>query len=326
MQQLPSPRLANDAGSYVPVIKRFISARFYWSALNWAKMGVLFPQPEVLPMWSETCEKVLNLLEHEPLCWVQVLATRGSVPREQGAWMAVFANEVLGTIGGGHLEWQAIAQAQRLLAQWRTEAGAENRAHTQRYALGPSLGQCCGGALELKYSFFESGQRNQVQGYMPIPSNCVALFGAGHVGHALVRVLRSLPYRVIWVDSRDAVFPAQEQIGVRCEHSDPVQAAVDDLPAQTQVLIMSFSHAEDLEVVAQCLKRQRERGDLPFIGLIGSKTKWATFSRRLRERGFSDAELAHITCPIGVPGITGKQPEVIAVAVVAQLLQRLEGH
>lgn len=290
-------------------------------------MGPLSLSLNLLPMWSETCEKVLNRLEHEPLCWVQVQATRGSVPREQGAWMAVFADEVMGTIGGGHLEWQAITQAQQLLAQWRVEAGAESlgqsRIHTQRYALGPSLGQCCGGALELKYSFFDSDQRNQLQDCMPIPSNSVALFGAGHVGHALVRILRSLPYSVIWVDSRDAVFPAQEQIGVRCEHSDPVQAAVDDLPPQTQVLIMSFSHAEDLEVVAQCLKRQRERGDLPFIGLIGSKTKWATFSRRLRERGFSDAELAHITCPIGVPGITGKQPEVIAVAVVAQLLQQL---
>ena len=273
-------------------------------------------------MWSETYEKILSRLDREPLCWVQVHATRGSVPREQGAWMAVCADEVLGTIGGGHLEWQAIAQAQQLLGQWRDAGGGAVSSHTQRYALGPSLGQCCGGALELQYSFFESGQRNLLKPLLPIPSDCVALFGAGHVGHALVRILRSLPYRVIWVDSRDAVFPAEEQIGVLCEHSDPVQAAVDELPAQTQVLIMSFSHAEDLEIVALCLKRQRERGDLPFVGLIGSKTKWATFSRRLRERGFTDEELAHITCPIGVPGITGKQPEVIAVAVAAQLLQQ----
>jgi len=89
------------------------------------------------------------------------------------------------------------------------------------------------------------------------------------------------------------------------------------------VLIMSFSHAEDLDVVAACLRRQRQQQDLPFIGLIGSKTKWATFSHRLAERGFSPAELAQVTCPIGVPGIHGKQPEVIAVAVAAQLLQTL---
>ena len=293
-------------------------------------MGIFTHSALILaPMWSQTYEKILSSLAQQPLCWVQVQTVRGSVPREQGAWMAVFADEVHGTIGGGHLEWQAIAQAQQLLAQWSEKGkgeGADARpAHTQRYALGPSLGQCCGGALELEYSFFESAQRNQLERLLPIPSNNVALFGAGHVGHALVRILRSLPYRVIWVDSRDAVFPKEEQIGVLCEHSDPVQAAVDELPAQTQVLIMSFSHAEDLEVVAQCLKRQRERGDLPFIGLIGSKTKWATFSRRLRERGFTEEELARITCPIGVPGITGKQPEVIAVAVAAQLLQRLPG-
>ena len=89
------------------------------------------------------------------------------------------------------------------------------------------------------------------------------------------------------------------------------------------ILIKSFSHAEDLDVVAACLRRQRQQQDLRFIGLIGSKTKWATFSHRLAERGFSPAELAHVTCPIGVPGIHGKQPEVIAVAVAAQLLQTL---
>jgi xanthine dehydrogenase accessory factor len=108
-----------------------------------------------------------------------------------------------------------------------------------------------------------------------------------------------------------------------CEHSEPVQAAVAGLAPQSRVLIMSFSHAEDLDVVAACLTRQRAQADLPFVGLIGSKTKWAAFSHRLRARGFTPAELAHITCPIGVPGITGKEPEVIAVAVAAQLLQTL---
>lgn len=272
-------------------------------------------------MWSETQQQILTHLSQQPLCWVQVQATRGSVPREEGAWMAVFTDEIMGTIGGGHLEWQAIAQARQLLAQWADHSSCQ-REHVQRYALGPSLGQCCGGALELRYTWFEAADAPRLRALMPEPSQCVALFGAGHVGHALVRLLRSLPYRVVWVDSRDAVFPEQEQIGVQCEHSDPVQAAVAQLPAQSQVLIMSFSHAEDLEVVAQCLLRQRERGDLPFVGLIGSKTKWASFSSRLRSRGFSDAELAYITCPIGVLGIAGKEPEVIAVAIAAQLLQR----
>ena len=89
----------------------------------------------------------------------------------------------------------------------------------------------------------------------------------------------------------------------------------------SQVLVMSFSHAEDLEIVAACLRRQRERGDLPFIGLIGSRSKWASFGHRLQARGFSAAELERVTCPIGLPGIRGKQPAVVALAVVAQLLQ-----
>ncbi|HEY8358051.1 MAG TPA: xanthine dehydrogenase accessory protein XdhC, partial [Ramlibacter sp.] len=149
----------------------------------------------------------------------------------------------------------------------------------------------------------------------------VALFGGGHVGRALVNVLGTLPFAVTWIDSRDEIFPQQVPDNVRCEHSDPVQAAVADLAPGSRVLVMSFSHAEDLDVVAACLQRLRARGDLPYVGLIGSKTKWATFRHRLEERGFREQELAQVTCPIGVPGIGGKQPEVIAVAVAAQLLQ-----
>jgi xanthine dehydrogenase accessory factor len=128
---------------------------------------------------------------------------------------------------------------------------------------------------------------------------------------------------VTWIDSREGIFPAETPLNVRCEHSDPVQAAVRDLAPGSRVLIMSFSHAEDLDVVAACLKRLRASADLPYVGLIGSKTKWATFRHRLQERGFTEDELARVTCPIGVPGIRGKEPEVIAVAVAAQLLQTL---
>ena len=149
----------------------------------------------------------------------------------------------------------------------------------------------------------------------------VALFGGGHVGHALVQVLATLPFAVTWIDSRDGVFPQSVPPGVACEHSEPVHSAVRSLTPQSRVLIMSFSHAEDLDVLSACLQRQRESADLPYIGLIGSKTKWASFRQRLQARGFTAHELAHVTSPIGVPGIAGKEPEVIAVAVAAQLLQ-----
>jgi xanthine dehydrogenase accessory factor len=148
----------------------------------------------------------------------------------------------------------------------------------------------------------------------------VALFGGGHVGRAIVNSLAPLPYQVRWIDSRDEGFPQDLSADVLTEHSDPVQAAVGDLEPGSMVLIMSFSHAEDLDIVAACLQRLRRAGDLPFIGLIGSRTKWATFRRRLIERGFSEGELASVTCPIGLPGIPGKEPAVIAASVVAQLL------
>jgi len=149
----------------------------------------------------------------------------------------------------------------------------------------------------------------------------VALFGGGHVGHAIVRALTPLPVRLHWIDSRDEVFPTDLPRWVATEHSAPVHAAVATLEASACVLIMSFSHAEDLDIVAACLQRRRERGDLPFIGLIGSQSKWASFRQRLEARGFSAADLAQVTSPIGVAGVVGKEPEVIAAGVPAQLMQ-----
>jgi len=140
----------------------------------------------------------------------------------------------------------------------------------------------------------------------------------------LAQLLAALPFAVRWIDSREGVFPPALPAQVEVEHSEPVQSAVSGLAPGTRVLIMSFSHAEDLDIVVACLQRLRTRDDLPYVGLIGSKTKWATFRHRLEARGFSQDEMARITCPIGVPGIGGKEPEVIAVAVAAQLLQSLD--
>jgi xanthine dehydrogenase accessory factor len=179
--------------------------------------------------------------------------------------------------------------------------------------------------VELTLERVDAGDMARLHTLLMPPRTPLALFGGGHVGRAIVNTMASLPFTVRWVDSRDEIFPNDVPEDVACEHSNPVQAAVADLAAGSRVLIMSFSHAEDLDIVVACLKRQRERGDLPFVGLIGSQTKWATFRHRLEDRGFSAEEIAHITCPIGVPGITGKEPEVIAVSVAAQLLQVGEG-
>lgn len=248
---------------------------------------------------------------------VQVAETKGSAPREAGAWMVVWPEGLSGTIGGGNLEFDAVAQARAML---RGQAGAPAHGEMRRFALGPSLGQCCGGIVMLRFERVGAADAPALRRRLSLNLAPLALFGGGHVGHALVRVLCTLPYAVRWIDSRDEVFPPALPAQVRTEHSDPIQAAVHELAPGSRVLIMSFSHAEDLDIVIACLQRLRERDDLPYIGLIGSKTKWATFRHRLSAHGFSEAEQARVTCPIGIPGITGKEPEVIAVATAAQLL------
>lgn len=245
---------------------------------------------------------------------VTVEKTRGSAPREKGAWMAVFADESIGSVGGGQLEFVAQAEARQRLAG---HVGAT----VQRYALGPTLGQCCGGEVHLRYESVGAADKVALMPRLRTMVHPVAIFGGGHVGHALVGVLGALPFEVRWVDSRDGVFPPELPANVNCEQSDPLQAEVGTLAPHSRVLIMSFSHAEDLEVVSACLARHRLRADLPFVGLIGSRTKWSSFRQRLQARGFTEKELDHVTSPIGVAGIPGKQPEVIAVSVAAQLLQ-----
>ena len=245
---------------------------------------------------------------------VTVLDVRGSVPRGSGTRMLVFADDFAATIGGGHLEFQAIAHARRLLQ----EPGGELLV---RHVLGPSLGQCCGGSVDLGFERVGAADAARLAAALAPARQPLALFGGGHVGRAIVNTLAPLPFAVRWIDSRDEIFPEAVPEGVECEHSSPVQAAVADLAPGSRVLIMSFSHAEDLDIVIACLRRIRERQDLPFVGLIGSKTKWATFRHRLEDRGFTAAEIDRITCPIGIAGITGKEPEVIAIAVAAQLLQ-----
>lgn len=265
--------------------------------------------------------RFLERLAWQPAVLVRVERTQGSAPRRAGAWMAVFADAAIGTIGGGHLEWDALRQARsRLLLS----GGVPSEPWTHRTVLGPQLGQCCGGALELRFEPVTATDTGALREALRPSLVPVALFGGGHVGHAIVRALTPLPFDVHWIDSRDEVFAEDTLPHVHTEHSDPVQGAVRGLAPGAHVLIMSFSHAEDLDIVALCLQRRRDHADLPFVGLIGSHTKWATFRRRLALRGFTEDELTGITCPIGLPGISGKEPAVIAASVAAQLLQLAE--
>lgn len=240
---------------------------------------------------------------------VEVVSHRGSVPRETGTRMLVAADEVAGTIGGGHLEWQAIAHAR---------AG---RRDDWVVALGPSLGQCCGGALTLRFAPLDAAAL--AAWALPPPRFRLQLHGAGHVGRAIVDLLRGLHCEVTWIDERDAPFPPGLPPHVRALAVDAPEAEVAAAAPGTHFLVLTHSHELDLRITEAILRR----GDFAFLGLIGSATKRARFLHRFEERGIDAARLARLTCPIGLPGIAGKEPEVLAVAVVAQLLATSgDGH
>jgi xanthine dehydrogenase accessory factor len=253
------------------------------------------------------------LAHNGPMVEVCVLDTRGSVPREAGTRMLVGAHEVHGTIGGGHLELKAIEHARAMLASRSDEP------HAESIALGPALGQCCGGALTLRYA--RLNEALLAQWPAPAPLFHLQLYGAGHVGRAIVRLLDGMDCRVQWIDERDDQFP-REPSAPHVERLcvEPVEAEVRQAGAGAHYLVLTHSHDLDLRITEAILKR----GDFAFLGLIGSKTKRARFEHWFAQRGMAREVIERITCPIGVPGISGKQPEVIAVAVVAQLLQNME--
>lgn len=243
---------------------------------------------------------------------VTVTETKGSAPRDAGTSMWVTAEGQHGTIGGGKLEFQAAEQARKLLAS-DTQTSA-----TQTYALGPLLDQCCGGSVVLtlekmpEATYLAKGEMTK--------RHPLYMFGAGHVGRAVYRALAPLPFDLHWFDERTDEFPP-----VECEHvtihglPDPM-AAVNAAPHGALYLIFTHSHPLDYELVKAVLAR----GDARYCGLIGSKTKRARFENKLlRERVVSEAGLEALTCPIGVAGIDGKEPEVIAAGVAAQLLQHI---
>ena len=254
---------------------------------------------------------------------VQVLQARGSVPRGAGTRMLVAADAVAGTIGGGHLELQAIQRARVMLATGTdtdtdtdTGTGTGTATEDRTIALGPTLGQCCGGAVTLRTAALDAAALADWPHETPLFD--LQLYGAGHVGRAIVHLLGTLPCRVHWIDEREAEFPATPSaphITRLCV--DAVEAEVQQALPGAFYLVLTHSHDLDLRITEAVLRR----GDFGFFGLIGSATKRARFLARLALRGVASQAIARLTCPIGVAGIPGKQPEQIALAVVAQLLQ-----
>jgi xanthine dehydrogenase accessory factor len=256
--------------------------------------------------------------EHGAAALVTVHATKGSVPREVGARMVVRPDGAFhGTIGGGALEWQALAAACQAIAAGRGPARFVD------LTLGPDLGQCCGGRVTLSIETFDAGDAEKLAALAAAEPEerrtLLLLFGAGHVGRALVLALAPLPFWVRWIDGREDAFPSHIPAHAAPIHTaDPV-AELARAPADAFVLVMTHSHPLDLAVTAEALGRP-----FPFVGLIGSLTKRARFERRFREIGIAEERIRSLACPIGVPGISGKEPAVIAASVAAQLLVERE--
>lgn len=246
---------------------------------------------------------------------IEVAATAGSAPREAGTRMLVSADAQAGTIGGGHLELKAVTLARGMLARGETSR------ITYRYPLGPALGQCCGGSVTLALAVLDDSALAAWP--TPEPLFRVQLHGAGHVGRAIATLLATIDCEVDWFDQRDDGFPNATTLGspwpahIRRIAVDTVEAEVADAAPGSLFLVLSHEHALDLRIVEAILKRD----DFAFCGLIGSRTKRVSFARRLEAKGFAPDRIERITCPIGVDGVAGKEPEVIAAAVLVQLLR-----
>jgi xanthine dehydrogenase accessory factor len=232
---------------------------------------------------------------------IRVVETRGSVPRESGTRMWVGAAEVHGTIGGGNLEYSALKIAREMLLSGETS-------RQRRFVLGDTLGQCCGGNTTLAFTRVDSLPGKDESQFD------VVLFGAGHVGKEVARILERLPCRLTWVDSRPDQFPPQTSARVVIE-DEPI-FAVDDAPPGAFYLVMTHSHALDFDIVERALRRS----DARYVGMIGSETKAAKLRSRLRVRG---VVASRVVSPIGLFK-AGKHPAEVAVSAVAQLLKERE--
>ena len=248
---------------------------------------------------------------------VRIHAARGSTPQGIGASMMITEEGAIsGTIGGGALEYAVINEAVHLMKSGATGIIKKH------YPLGPDLGQCCGGLVEIEIGIFDQSMRADIlskrASLRDEASTPLYLFGAGHVGRALVMALAPLPFTVTWIDERAEIFPDHIPRNVNAKRVDNPIDEIGSIPHEGFCLVMTHSHPLDLALVGAALKRS----DLAYIGLIGSATKRARFESRLRQSGQGAAALKRMICPVGLPGLYGKEPAVIAASIAGDLLIR----
>lgn len=268
--------------------------------------------------WLETAQTLTET--KKAFVIVSIAQVRGHAPRSAGSKMLVTEQEVFGSVGGGNLEQTAIEKARALLCQ--TSPSPELFTVTLNPEGGDWGVQCCGGEVTLLLEPINPTRAT------------VAIFGAGHVGWALVQVLSILPIDVKLIDSRAGQLEPPESFNPQPEiprssgqafnlqltHSPIPETALETISVGAHLLVMTHDHAEDIAILDTALKRD----GLGFIGLIGSSAKWAHFQSELKKQGHTEAALKRVTTPIGLPGVQGKSPQVIAIATAAQLLQHLD--
>ena len=242
---------------------------------------------------------------------VTIKQTRGSVPRESGTQMLVTSQGMLGSIGGGTLEWQAMAQAQAMLTK------GENFRRS-KFVLGPDLGQCCGGTVVLELQRFEQTQQATLSAALQPPDmrRQLLLFGAGHVGRALVLVLAQSRFDIQWIDSRPQAFPGASPENVTIDNREDALLALDAVSPDSLALVMSHSHELDFAIVDKALRN----ASIAKLGLIGSASKRSRFLSRLRQAGITDGRISDFICPVGAGEIRSKDPYSIAISTAAQFL------
>ena len=332
------------------------------------------PRGWLAPLRDWPAAVVRSLQTESAVVRIVIASVRGSSPRAVGTNMLVERERILGTIGGGQLEWAAIAAARSMLAN-----SSSPSVQLQKLILGPQLAQCCGGAVELwleRYThsdtavlnvaaeallrgpamlitsvggekverrvirhptlelrtreFVRRGARAELirldsgsttlQERLDDDQPNVWLYGAGHVGQALARILAMLPLRLTWIDSRPELLPHELAESAHLRIAADPAVTIGDAPRGARIVVMTHSHPLDYALCKAAL----ERDDLEWLGVIGSKSKGARFRSRLLNDGLSRERVDRLTCPIGVDGIDSKLPAAIAVSVATQLLQTFE--
>ncbi|MEB8431736.1 xanthine dehydrogenase accessory protein XdhC [Cocleimonas sp. KMM 6892] len=246
--------------------------------------------------WVQAMAKLES--EAQGFVLLTVMAVRGSSPRDTGTKMVVSEGETYDTIGGGALEFQSIDIARELLKSNKLQQ------HTERFNLGKDLKQCCGGVVSVFFEVF------------PASDFVLNIFGAGHIGQALVKILAEVDCKVNLFDSRPELLSGIDARNVQTIHLKQPELAVESCPENSYFLVMTHDHALDQQLCEAILTR----GDAVYCGVIGSSTKGLKFRQRLLKKGFNQDELQQLTCPMGLPDLKTKKPMEIAVSIMAECL------